>query len=162
MPFALQNSQVRSAKTRVTQRVAHRIDSRVYVAQIIKEVPKLRRNPGTRRRHRLEQHQYVVWSPREDEREQDRGQCLGRLFVGLLFLRFLFLLALILGRVDYQRFWDDFRVKRDTDVGHGAWPAIQMVARHWYYGIIAVVGPAIYRDISNFFKKKLVTNEFND
>lgn len=53
MPFTLEDSEVRSPKTGVAQSVAHRVDRRVNVAQVVKEIPQLRRDPGTRRRHRF-------------------------------------------------------------------------------------------------------------
>lgn len=61
------------------------------------------RDASTCRRHRLQQYQDVVRRPRDDEREQDGGQGLGRLLIGLFLLRLLLLFALVLGGVGEQR-----------------------------------------------------------
>lgn len=98
VPFALQDTQVRSAEGRVAQRVAHRIYGRIDVAQIVEKVPQLRRNTSTARCHRFQEHQDVVRCPCDDERQQNRRQRFRRLLVRLLLLWFLFLLHLCLLR----------------------------------------------------------------
>ena len=99
MPLALEDAHVRPAEGRVAERVAHRVDGAVDVAQVVEEVPERGRDAVRARRQRLEQHQDVVRRPRDDERQQDGAQRLGRLLLGFLLLRlFLLLHGLSLAR----------------------------------------------------------------
>lgn len=133
MPFTLQDPKVRSPETSVTQGVAHRVYSRVYVAQVIKEVPNLRRYMRTRR-HRFEQHQNVIRSPCDYERRQNGRKRLSRFLVSLFLLSLLLLLALVLGCVGEKSlaarhlFGDDLGVERNADVGHRRRPPVQVIA----------------------------------
>lgn len=67
VPFASQYSYVSPAEGGVEERVTHGVDGAVDVAEIVKEVPQLLRYARAVRRQRLQQHQNVVRSPRDDE-----------------------------------------------------------------------------------------------
>lgn len=121
VPLALENPHVGSAECRVTQRVAHRVNSTVDVAKVIKKVPQLLRYVPRAGGQGLEEYQDVVRGPRDDEREQDRRERLRGLAIGLLLLQLLLLLVRLL--VQYtlarcQRLRYALRVQWHPDVGH--------------------------------------------
>lgn len=118
VPLARQYADVRLAERCVAQRVQHRIDQRVDVAQRIERVPQLLRYAVVAVvRQRLDQHKNVVRRPRQDEAEQDRGQRARRLRLLALLLR-LFLLLHLARRLQALR--DDFGVQRNANVHAGS------------------------------------------
>jgi len=125
VPLALENPHVSSAEGRVAQRVAHRIHSTVDVAKVIKKVPQLLGYVPRAGGEGLEEHQDVVWGPRDDEREQNRRECLGGLAIGLLLLQLLLLLVRLLVQdalARRQGLRYVLRVQRYPDVRHLRWP----------------------------------------
>lgn len=111
VPLALEYPNVRHAERGVAQRVTHRVDGAVDVAQVVKKIPHALRHPffaaaavhpaglhARVRGERFQQHQYVVRRPRDDERQQYSRQRFGRLPLALLLLELFLLLLLGLER----------------------------------------------------------------
>ena len=101
MPLAGEDADVGSPERGVTQGVADGIDRAVDVTEVVGKVPQFRRETVVfvARRQRLEQRQYVVRRPRQNESQQDGRQRFGRLaLLPLLLILLLRLLVGLLGR----------------------------------------------------------------